>query len=184
LKLTAKYKLTKLQANNVEKLFKKILPDFEQIIEIGFHRGAFSLWLHQNKLPNTKLICYDISFLAKEVDDKNINFRLGDSFSDVIIEEIKQLIQSPLKTLLLCDGGDKEREFNLYSSFLKQNDVIMCHDFAESSEDYAIIKNGLNWPSPAESNLVNIKNAIDINDLAEFNYTDFKNVLWGSFIKK
>ena len=60
----------------------------------------------------------------------------------------------------------------------------MCHDFAESSEDYAIIKNSLVWPTPAESNLVNIKNAIDINNLAEFNYTDFKNVLWGSFIKK
>jgi hypothetical protein len=39
--------------------FKSILGNFNTIIEIGFHRGAFTLWLHRNKEEGTKLDKYE-----------------------------------------------------------------------------------------------------------------------------
>ncbi len=37
------------QTPNIEEPFLKILHEFDKIIEIGFHRGGLSLWLHKNK---------------------------------------------------------------------------------------------------------------------------------------
>jgi cephalosporin hydroxylase len=164
--------------------FKSILPQFQTIIEIGFHRGAFTLWLHRNKSENTKLVAYDITFDPKQVNDEAIDFRQGDCFDDRIIKEIQELMSNGGQTLVLCDGGSKEREFNLYSQFLKQNDVIMCHDYAHSSEEYNSIISSINWNTAAESRFENIKSSVELNGLEPFKYDVFKNVLWGSFIKK
>ena len=45
------------------------------------------------------------------------------------------------------------------------------------------ISSELNWPHPSESNYDAIKTAVFENNLFPFMYDDFKNVLWGSFIK-
>ena len=164
--------------------FKSILPNFNTIIEIGFHRGAFTLWLHRNKEENTKLVAYDITFEPKEVHNDEIDFRQGDCFSMTTISEIKDLISNGGKTLVLCDGGAKEREFGLYSEFLKSGDVIMCHDYAHSNEEYINIINSINWNTASESRFDNIKTSVELNNLEGYEYDTFKNVLWGSFIKK
>jgi len=41
---------------------------------------------------------------------------------------IRELIASPVRTLLLCDGGDKRREFSMFARTLKDGDVIGAHD--------------------------------------------------------
>lgn len=172
------------QTPKVVDVFKSILSDFNTIIEIGFHRGAFTLWLHRNKEEGTKLVAYDITFDPKQVNDDNIDFRQGDCFDERVINEIQQLILNGGKTLVLCDGGFKDREFNLYSKFLKSNDVIMCHDYAHSTEDYSNITTSINWTTPAESRFDNIKGSVELYGLDKYEYDKFKNVLWGSFIKK
>lgn len=172
------------QTPNIQEPFLKILPEFKQIVEIGFHRGGLSLWLHKNKQSDTDLFCYDITFVVKEVNDENINFIKGDCFNEDIKNEIKNIIQREGKTLLLCDGGSKNQEFNLYSQFLKSGDVIMCHDYTDNPNEYLELQRRINWPHPPESNYEEIKSAIEINDLEPFYYEDFKNVLWGSFVKK
>ena len=164
--------------------FSPILPLFKTIIEIGFHKGAFTLWLHKNKKEDTKLVAYDISFEPKQVNDETIDFRQGDCFDDRVIKEIQELISNGGKTLVLCDGGAKEREFNLYSQFLKQDDVIMCHDYAHTSEEFSSIGASLNWNCAYESKYDNIEQAVKLNSLEPYEYDAFKNVLWGSFIKK
>ena len=35
---------------------------------------------------------------------------------------------------MLCDGGDKRREFKTFHKYLKKNDIIMAHDYAPNSE--------------------------------------------------
>lgn len=171
------------QTPGIEDAFKGILDSFDTIIEIGFNRGALSLWLFRNKKSKTKLVCYDITFQDKCVDDSNIDFRLGDCFDSSIIEEIKSLIQRKGKTLVLCDGGNKEREFALYASFLKEGDVIMLHDYADSDAEYNSIISEIGWETPAESRFDNIKESVDSNNLIKYQYEVFKNVLWGSFTK-
>lgn len=172
------------QTPKIENAFKSILENFNLIIEIGFDRGALTSWLYQNKNKNTKLVSYDISFDRKEIQDNSIDFRQGNCFDENIVNEIKTLIETSDKTLILCDGGSKELEFDLYSKFLKSGDVIMLHDYAHDDVDYNVICSKLNWKSPAESRFTNIQTAIDVNNLVPYEYDLFKSVLWGSFIKK
>jgi hypothetical protein len=173
------------QTPKIESIFRLILNDFLTIIEIGFNRGALSLWLDKNKNKKSKLVSYDITFDDKIINDNNIDFRLGDCFDELIINDIKSLIQLPGKTLLLCDGGNKEKEFEIYSKFLKKNDVIMLHDYAHSEEDYIKIANQLNWKTPSESKFENLQKSIKENNLFQYRYyNEFKNVLWGAFEKQ
>ena len=164
--------------------FLQIINEFNTIVEIGVHRGGFTLWLHRNKKVATKFVAYDITLEPKQVNDDTIDFRQGDCFDDKIIKEIEELISNGGKTLVLCDGGHKEREFNLYSQFLKTEDVIMCHDYAHTEIEFKELQSKLNWNCAAESMFDNIKNSVTENNLIPFHYEMFKNVLWGSFIKK
>lgn len=163
--------------------FKSILPEFETIIEIGFHRGALTLWLHRNKEESTTLVAYDITFGPKQVENDDIDFRQGDCFSENIINEIKDFITNGGKTLVLCDGGAKEREFHLYSQFLKSGDVIMCHDYSHEINEYNTWSRETGWNSPPESRYDVILPAVKTNGLQPYNYDMFKQVFWGSFIK-
>jgi cephalosporin hydroxylase len=172
------------QTPKIVDAFSPILPLFKTIIEIGFHKGGFTLWLHKNKRQDAKLVAYDINLNSKEVHNNEIDFRQGDCFDEKIVNEIKKLIINGEKTLVLCDGGHKEREFNLYSQFLKTEDVIMCHDYAHNETEFKELQSKLNWNCAAESIFDNIKNSVTENNLIPFHYEMFKNVLWGSFIKK
>jgi 23S rRNA U2552 (ribose-2'-O)-methylase RlmE/FtsJ len=172
------------QTPNIQNEFKKILSVFNTIIEIGFHRGGLSLWLNDNKLNNTKLICYDITNEFLQVDkSENIDFRIKNCYLEENILEIKNEINRDGKTLVLCDGGDKNFEFITFSKFLKNGDVIMCHDYCETINEYLKIQNDINWNTNAKSFYDDIKKSISDNKLIPYNYTNFKNVLWGSFIK-
>ena len=117
------------------------------------------------------------------IHDDQIDFRRGNWFESSIVEEIKSLINLPGKTLVLCDGGNKEAEFDLFSQFLKTGDVIMLHDYSHSSEDYEQVMKNTGWKTPAESHFSNIQNAVTKYNLESYHYDMFKNALWGSFIK-
>lgn len=171
-------------------IFSKVLIDFDTIIEIGTWTGAFTKWISENVKPECKIISFDINsdYRQYQKNDRKIEkttFVIGDVFSDENIEMIKGLIQNKNKrVLVLCDGGLKEKEFSIFSKFLKFNDVIMLHDYSENEEEYNRISAEINWPTPSESHYENIKNDVINNGLDPYLYKDFKGVLWGSFIKK
>lgn len=173
------------QTPNVQKVFKSKLIDFDRIIEIGTHAGGFTLFLHDNMKESCDLISYDINpHFNKVPKEYNIDFRIGDCFSEKNINEIKDLIlKTERRVLLFCDGGDKVREFSFFSQFLKSNDVIMCHDYADNVEDFAKIKANLGWMSISESSYSEISDAVQKNNLSKYHYDEFKSVLLGSFIK-
>lgn len=175
--------ITLAQTPNIISAFTEILPNFVNIIEIGFHRGGLSIWLNDNKPTNCNLICYDITKEYLLVND-SIDFRIKDCYLPEVINEIKELINKPGKTLVLCDGGNKNYEFNTFSNFLKVGDVIMCHDYCDDLRDYKILQNNIKWFSQAESFHDDIKDSILNNNLEPYYYNTFKNVLWGSYIKK
>ena len=173
------------QSRFVPDYFNKILKQFDQIIEIGTFTGIFTKWLSLNSRQDVKIISYDINPESREVNTlPKTLFRIADCLSPDTIFEIKTLIEFGGKTLLLCDGGDKETEFKLYSRFLKEGDVIMLHDFEETKEEYESIKNKIGWTTISESHYDNLKYYLPGLKLEPFLYEDFKQVLWGSFIKK
>ena len=170
------------QTPQLEAPFIDILGDVRQIIEIGFSRGGFSLWLHRHKRSDCRLICYDITKKFLQVPPEcNIDFRIGDCFSLDTATEIIRFIRRPRKTLLLCDGGNKEKEFNLFCEFMKPGDIIMLHDYADNNDDYERIKARLNRPSPAESFYENIRERVQARGLNKYDYDRMKEVLWGAF---
>lgn len=172
------------QLPNAGDVFSNFIKDFDTIIEIGYHRGGFSRWIHQNKSKKSKLVCYDISDRDRIVTDNGIDFRLGDCFSEIIIKEINDLIQKSKKTLVLCDGGSKNQEFNLYAHLIKSGDVIMLHDYHDDtlSETYESYTGPL-WQSSAESNFSSIKDTVRTLNLEKYNYDSLRSVIWGAFIK-
>lgn len=172
------------QSKYVPDYFSKIINDFDLIIEIGTFTGAFTYWLSQNSKDSCEIFSYDIREDYREIKScPKVNFRISDCFDIETIKEILQIINSKNRTLFLCDGGDKETEFKLYSRYLKKDDVIMIHDFEHSFDDYNNIKNEIGWPTNSESKYENISRYLDDLKLSPYFYDDFKKVMWGSFIK-
>ena len=172
------------QSKHIIKPFSMILKDFEQIIEIGTFTGAFTYWLSENKLESCEITSYDINSYNLLINSiKDTKLQISDCFEPETISEIKSLINRPKRTLLLCDGGDKETEFKLFSRFLKSGDVVMLHDYSETSEEYEKIKKELDWPTVSESHYKNLERYLPELNLKPYLYDTFKQVLWGSFIK-
>jgi cephalosporin hydroxylase len=165
--------------------FLKIIKDFDLVIEIGYYWGGFTLWLHRNKKEGAKVIGYDISDINREVFDPSVDYRIGDCFDQKLIDEIKNLISTSGKSLIFCDGGSKEAEFNLYSNFLKKGDVIMLHDYYDDTkpEPYNSFPESDGWAYSYESQYSNIKKSVEENSLAPFYYEDFRRCIIGSFVK-
>ena len=172
------------QSKFIVDIFPDFLKNFDTIIELGTFTGVFAKYLSLNANLNTRIYTYDINPNYREVEDlANTNFIIYDILDPSTILEIKTLIKFGGRVLLLCDGGDKETEFKLYSKFLKTNDIIMAHDYEDNPEEYEIIKNRIGWPTRSESKYKNLEMYFESLNLSKFMYDEFKNVLWGCFIK-
>jgi len=175
------------QHPGITKYFPKIINDFDRIIELGTFHGGLTLYLHRIKKPETQLISYDIalhwSMLPK---DHGLDTRWGDYFKEGTQAELWQLINNTNKrVLLLCDGGYKEDEFHIFAPYLKSNDVIMVHDYADTLEEYEKITHEIGWYDIADSSWPVIQKDVIENNLEKHSmYNEFKSVLWGIFIKK
>jgi len=121
--------------------------EFGTIIEIGPAWGALTIFFGlYGIVHNCEVHSFDINnpweigrhrgipLSQKSITDLKINFSKEDVFSDETSNKIISLIQKPQRCLLLCDGGDKKREFNLFSKHLKSRDTIMAHDYGYNSE--------------------------------------------------
>jgi len=161
-------------------IFDKIIDQFDTIIEIGTGRGGLTSYIFNKKKIGSKLMSFDIK------DRKNIKtivneecFIIGDCFNQQNKKSIIETITSNGKVLLLCDGGNKEKEFNTFKDHLKINDVIMLHDFSADGEEYKKYQSDNNWVTNSESHLRNI----NTNGLKKFMFDEFKSVFWGCFKK-
>jgi FkbM family methyltransferase len=174
------------QHPDIVKPFLKIINNFDRIIEIGTWKGALTLFLYKNKQKDCELISYEIDPSIIEIPKiYNIDVRIGDCFSEKTHNEIKELIENTnKKVLLLCDGGNKIKEFETFCKYLKPDDVIMSHDYADNFEDWLKHTNPINWIAALQSSYDAFLNIINENNLEKYKYyDDFKAVLWGAFTK-
>ncbi len=184
---------TRIQQNpNVFTIFEEFFSrnQFDQVMEIGTGFGGLSMFLKdQSDKMGAKFITFEISEQKKmnllaniEFVNRNIDIRVGDIFNEDIIETIGDLISQYGRTLILCDGGNKIREFNIFSDFLKSGDVIMAHDFARDGETFeAEIKDTIwNWLEIQERD---IRDCCNKNNLEDYFDNKFEEIAWCCKIK-
>ena len=108
--------------------WEEVLRDrkFARIIEFGTWKGGLAFYLCMFAMNReADFITYDINSPEKTVLRDmfafEASFKKKDIFTDV--KNIKAEITSPGRTVLFCDGGDKTREFKLFSPVLKIGEI-------------------------------------------------------------
>jgi len=173
-------------------VFEKFLKDFDTIIEIGTYVGGLTIWMRDK--TNAKILTYDLINPSQRTDtdvipdvnnvfkSNNIDFFLGSCFD--MEAKIADQIKKGKRCLLLCDGGDKIKEFQTFSKHLKPSDVIMAHDYAETGVEFDQHASRLGWKFDYEIAIDHIEDLIKEQELKKYEYhTELKHVFWGAWIK-
>lgn len=123
----------------IEGLFHRY-HDFEQVVELGTGTGTCTLFLALHGYFHTcKVYTFDnqdVPSRTLELLEKlNVLWYKGDIFSEEFIEKISTRIEMPGRTLLYCDNGKKTREVEVFAPKLKQDDILLIHDYTEEVFD-------------------------------------------------
>ena len=157
----------------------------KRILEIGTSIGGFTQFLKytcDNLELGTHIISLDIheKHWYSNIIEMGVDLRLEniflDNFQD-IPQEYKDFIQGDGVTIVLCDGGDKVREFNLLSKFLKRGDYILGHDYAFNRQVFeeSVYQKIWNWHELSESDILSCSQE---NNLVDYNREIFESVVW------
>jgi cephalosporin hydroxylase len=110
------------------------------IVEIGTNNGGFTiaLGIHAWRI-GTAVHTFDLNeaptnAFAPLTNLLPITFYKADCFAPETVALIANLIRSPGIVYVFCDGGDKPREFAMFSEYLKPGDVIAGHDYSVKEE--------------------------------------------------
>lgn len=160
------------------------ISEFNTIIEIGTYNGGLTSWLYDNKNSNAMLVSYDIDGTINHTNRTDIDFRVEDCFAEKSFNDIVSYIQRPGKTLVVCDGGDKPKEFNAFSEYLKSGDIIIAHDYKVNDEYWNFLGQYWQWPYESDTTYDSIKDAVEKNGLQPYRNEEFNFYLWASYIKK
>jgi predicted O-methyltransferase YrrM len=161
------------------------------ILEIGTALGGFTefLCLACKELKiDCKILSYDISDRPwyTDIEKQGATIKVENIFSNdytEIEQEPIDFIKRDGITLVLCDGGNKIKEFNILSDYLKENDIIMAHDYAFNIEYFnSNIKNKRwNWQ---EIQYSDIQESCKRNNLVSFMKDKFDPIVWCCFVKE
>jgi 23S rRNA U2552 (ribose-2'-O)-methylase RlmE/FtsJ len=181
------------QNHNVYEVFFKFINEIKpkRILEIGTALGGFTQFLKycSDELSlDINILSYDIHRMSWYEDMINIGIdvRVENIFSENyedIKNEVKEFIQQDGLTLVLCDGGDKVKEFRVLSKCIKSGDIIMAHDYIDNRENFlSNYKDKIwNWHEISENDIMT---ASLENDLISYRQNIFDNVVWVCKIKK
>lgn len=162
------------------------LQGFKHVIEIGAHTGLFAMHLAERlnaevtsiELSSQFLVCRD-----QLETTPRLRIVVGDCFSPEIVSLITSLLSREDRSAILCDGGNKIREFRTFAPFLKTGDVIMAHDYGGTREEFRAIGAKVGWHHHCEITLGDIQDSVAENNLVPWHDETFKQVFWGAFIK-
>jgi 23S rRNA U2552 (ribose-2'-O)-methylase RlmE/FtsJ len=163
-----------------------------RILEIGTSLGGFTQYLKHvcDELGlNTNIRSYDIydkqeyDKMIKNGIDVRVENIFSQDYNELIDNEVDKFIKSEGVTIVLCDGGNKVKEFKILSEYLKRGDIIMAHDYARDSEFFKneINKVYWNWHEISESH---IQECIDKHNLKPYMQNEFDRAVWVCKIKE
>lgn len=186
-------KLTMAQHENVLNVFPAFLQELKpaRILEIGTGSGVFTMFIRDTldslNLTETKIITYDVyihdTIRVEKLFEKynTIEYR-NDNIFDVnnkLIkpEAIRDYINSPGVTLVMCDGENKKMEFNYIAPLIKPGDVIMGHDYMYDIKVREQKWAGI-WDCWHELAEEHIKECCEQNNLVPYYQEQMAEVVW------
>ncbi len=156
-----------------EKLFS--LNKIERILEIGTATGGFIRAIRD--LTDSQIITYDILETKHKstLEENNITVNVKNVFED--FDFVEDYISQKGQVLVLCDGGNKIKEFEVFSRILKSGDIIMAHDYSYDDVLYqAYIKNHVwRW---CEIQYKDIALPVAENNLEPLMTEEFQEAVW------
>ena len=147
----------------------------DRIVEIGCGSGRWTMCLAALVGPAARIYAFDTR-LANRPVVRSVTWKVASCWD--IQDEIEALIRLPGSTLLLCDGGNKVKEFNTFASSLKPGDVIAAHDYSPNKQEFVDIIRRLVWKHN-EITDDQISEAICNNNLQPFMHDLMQEALWG-----
>jgi len=124
-------------------LWEKVLSEteFSRIIEIGSYKWGMSLLFYLFCIQRkAEFFTYDIGKFTPPRVVREIgltkHFKMVDVFT--IEKEIGALIKKEGRSIVYCDGGNKARELQVFSQYLKQGDIIAVHDWGTEVDSYPL----------------------------------------------
>jgi hypothetical protein len=180
--------------------------NFTNIIELGTHDGGlsslFAMYCYGSKSPayaekagepslyknqthhKQPKNFYTFDNVLRDIPRLQFLIQMGAIFKKIdflddkdSIEYVGSIIKQPGISLLLCDGGNKIKEFDMYSDSLKSGDFIMAHDWAYDSEAFKKIKERGIW-NGHETWWDDIKDACKRNKIKQVHAEEFDDVVW------
>jgi hypothetical protein len=156
-----------------EKLFAE--ENIVRVIEIGTATGGFIRAVRD--LTNAEIITYDVIETKHKatLEENNISVNVQSVFEDY--DTVEDYISGKGQTLVLCDGGNKIKEFEVFSRILKSGDIIMAHDYSRDENLYqAYIKNHVwRW---CEIQYKDIALPVADNNLEPYMTDEFQEAVW------
>lgn len=148
----------------------------KRIIEIGTSVGGMSclLALAARKTGAT-FDTFDVGFtvdsntaiLLSNLCGDGRGFHRNDVFDDLVFGGLTVGIRDEGLSLILCDGGNKVKEFRTFAPFLKSGDIIAAHDFG--GREF--------WPWE-EIRIEDVSDVIEKENLVRFMEDVFENTGW------
>jgi hypothetical protein len=156
-----------------EKLFAQ--ENIVRVLEIGTASGGFICAVRD--LTNAEIITYDVKQTRHKntLEENNISVRVQNIFED--FDSVENYISRNGQVLVLCDGGNKIKEFEVFSRILKTGDIIMAHDYSYDENLYqAYIKNHVwRW---CDIQYKDIALSVFANNLEPYMTEEFQQAVW------
>jgi hypothetical protein len=165
------------QNKNFYPVFEKLIAqeNIVRVLEIGTATGGFTRAARD--LTNAEIITYDVIETKHKatLEENNITVNVKSVFDDY--EVVEDYISEKGQVLVLCDGGNKIKEFEVFSKMLKSGDIIMAHDYSYDEPMYRayIRENVWNW---CEIQYKDIALAVETNNLEPVLTEDFQEAVW------
>jgi hypothetical protein len=165
------------QNKNFYPVFEKLFvgENIVRVLEIGTATGGFTRAVRD--LTNAEIITYDVIETKHKatLEENNITVNVKSVFEDY--EVVEEYISKKGQVLVLCDGGNKIKEFDVFSKLLKSGDIIMAHDYSRDEDLFqAYIKNHVwRW---CEIQYKDIALAVETNNLEPVLTEDFQEAVW------
>lgn len=164
-------------------LFTQFVPD--RIVELGTGTGHFTRWL-ADALPTATIYTFDnetsLQWDASLVVPPHV-CRITDSIWNRQLEITSLIAEPGVRTLLLCDNGDKIREFRTFAPYVREGNIVMVHDYWPSRSGFIKEVEGRLWNS-CEIVHADIEDTLKAADFVPFHEHQMRGAMWGCWIRR